>query len=384
MTSRILRIVIWVLILVAVVLAVRYFFLRSDPVPVTVFRVARGSVEETVTNSKAGTVETRRRAALSPEIGGRVEELSVREGDLVETGQRLLRLADADFRARVNLSRRSLVAAAARERQACLAAQQAQREYDRNFRLKDDDLVSVELLEQVESARSVAVAGCEAAQSQTLEAKAALDLAQVEMSKTVLLAPFDGVVSKLSVEVGEWVTPSPPGVPIPAVVEVIQSSAIYISAPLDEVDLAKVNVGQPVRVTLDAYPGRDLDARITRVAPYVVDLEEHSRTVEIEVELDDAVFASTLLPGTSADVEVILSATYDVLRIPSYALIENSRVLVVDEEKLVKREVQVGLSNWAFAEITAGLKEDERIVVSLDRAEVQAGAEVEVVAETLK
>src|SRR5687768_18363562 len=86
---------------VAAVVLVRATLLRKDPVPVTIFRVAPGRVEETVTNSKAGTVKTRRRAALSPEIGGRIETLPVRKGDRVRKGQLLVRLAGADFTAQV-------------------------------------------------------------------------------------------------------------------------------------------------------------------------------------------------------------------------------------------------------------------------------------------
>src|SRR6058998_3350585 len=87
------------LAVVGAIVLVRVTLLRKDPVPVTVFRVAPGRVEETVTNSKAGTVKTRRRASLSPEIGGRVEALPVRKGDRVRKGQLLVRLAGADYRA---------------------------------------------------------------------------------------------------------------------------------------------------------------------------------------------------------------------------------------------------------------------------------------------
>jgi HlyD family secretion protein len=384
MIQRLLRIGIVLVVAVGLVLALRFTVLREDPVPVTAFRVAEGRVEETVTNSKAGTVRTRMRAMLSPEIGGRVAELAVRAGDTVRRGQLLMRIADADYRAHVVLQERSLTAARASRSAACLGAEQADREYARYRRLDDDEIVSEELLDQLESNRDVARAACEAAGARVLEAQAAEELSRVNLDKTILRAPFDGVVAEVSTELGEWITPSPPGLPIPAVIELIQPDAIYISAPLDEVDVRRVEVDQPVRVTLDAYPDREPSGRVTRVAPYVLDLEEHSRTFEIEVELDDAAFAARLLPGTSADVEVILDARDDVLRLPSYALIEGRRVLVVNQDHLVAREVETGLSNWAFTEIVAGLEADERVVVSLDRVEIVEGARVEVTAETLR
>jgi len=374
--------VIAALVLLGVVL--RLTVLSPDPVAVTVFRVARGLVEDTVTNSKSGTVKTRLRATLSPEVGGRVAEITVREGDVVQTGQLLMRIANDDYKARVTLRERALRAARAAQRQACLAAEQAQRDYQRYVRLKDDEIVSAEILDQLESARDVSVAACEAAEAKVLEAEAARELARVELAKTELRAPFAGVVAEVSAEVGEWITPSPPAIPVPPVLELIQQSAIYISAPLDEVDVAKVQVGQPVRITLDAYSDRSFSGRVTRVAPYVLDLEEHSRTFEIEAELDDAAFAARLLPGTSADVEVILDSKQDVPRIPAYALIEGDRVLLLDEGELVSREVETGLKNWAFAEIAAGLEIGEPVVVSLDRAEVREGAQAVIAEETLR
>jgi len=82
----------------------RLTVLRPDPVPVSLYRAARGTVEETVTNSKAGTVKARRRSRISPDIGGRVEYVGARSGDRVHKGQVLLRLYDRDLNASVDLA----------------------------------------------------------------------------------------------------------------------------------------------------------------------------------------------------------------------------------------------------------------------------------------
>ena len=114
-----------------------------------------------------------------------------------------------------------------------------------------------------------------------------------------------------------------------------------------------------------------------RVAPYVLDVEAQNRTVEIEVELQDVDFARELLPGTSADVEVILEVREDVVRIPTSALLPGNDVLVVDEaEVLVRRDVETGLRNWDFTEIRSGLTAGDQIVTSLDLVEVQPGVKV--------
>lgn len=394
-----------VAILLALVPILRYTVFRPEPIPVTVFVVARGRVEETVTNSKAGTVKSRHRAKLSPEIGGRVVEVNVRKGDRVEAGRVLVRLDDRQYRAQVALADRALEAVRGGEKEACLAADLAERDLARVEGLAHDRLVSEQTLDQARNQRDVSRTACEAARARASQAVAQRDVALAELAKTVLRAPFSGVVADISTEQGEWVTPSPPGIPMPPVLDLIDPGTIYVSAPLDEVDLGKVSVGQSVRITMDPFPGKSFVGRVARIAPYVQDVVEQSRTFEVEAAFDDAAFARGVPPGASADIEVILGARENVVRIPSYAVIEGRRVLVVEPECagegsvlaklralalaetgecLVSREVGVGLKNWEFAEITGGLEEGDRVVVTLDRAEVKEGARVRQAATTEK
>jgi HlyD family secretion protein len=365
----------------AVVVGLRLTVLRPEPVPVTVYRVAVGRVEETVTNSRAGSVRTRRRATLSPEIGGRVAALPVRKGERVRAGQILLRVADAELRAQLALQERSLDAARASEREACQAAELAARELERSEQLAAEGLLPQGQLDQARSQKERTAAACEAARAGVGRAQAAVDLARANLDKTVLRAPFAGIVADLRTEVGEWITPAPPGVPIPPVIDLIDDAAIYVSAPLDEVDVARVRPGMPARITMDAYPGRAFLGRVVRVAPYVVDVQGQSRTFEVEVEFDDTEFARTLKPGASADVEVVLDAREGVLRVPSYALVEGRRVLIVRDQVLVEVPVETGLRNWEYTEVRRGLAPGDRVVVSLDRVDVRAGARVRVAGE---
>ncbi|HEU5250413.1 MAG TPA: efflux RND transporter periplasmic adaptor subunit [Thermoanaerobaculia bacterium] len=374
----------WLAVIVAVGVVLRLTVLRPKSVPVTVYRVAAGRVEESVTNSRAGTVKSRRRAELSSEIGGRVAELPAQKGSRVSRGTLLMRIADADYRAQVRVQESAVAAARSNRTEICRQAELAERELARNRRLAAEQIVSTEIVDQLQSRRDVAVASCNSALSRIGQAEAALALARANLDKTVLRAPFDGIVADVTTEVGEYITPSPPGLPIPPVIVLYDDAATYVSAPMDEVDVAKLRVGQAARVTLDAYSGRSLPARVTRVAPYVLDVQEQNRTFEIEAELDDAAFAKTLLPGTSADVEVILASRDGVLRIPTYALLEGGRVLVVENRRLAARPIETGLKNWQFAEVTKGLSAGDTVAVSLDRAEVKEGARVSIAGETAK
>ena len=113
-------------------------------------------------------------------------------------------------------------------------------------------------------------------------------------------------------------------------------------------------------------------------------IQKEAEWREIEVELEDRDFAATMLPGTSVDVEIILEARADVLRIPSYSLIEGNRVFVVNDGTIVAQKVAPGIKNWDFTEVTSGLEVDELVVVSVDRVEVTEGAKVRITGETLK
>lgn len=377
--SRWLRRTVVIALLVPAALAAWWFGIRPDPVPVTVRRAEIGRVEETVTNSKGGTVKTRRRASLSPEVGGRVEDIPVKEGDRVLRGQALLRIADADLRAQLDVTERAARAASAAERQACLTAQQAGRDLARARQLATDEVVSAERLEQARSAQEVAASACDAARATARQAQATLELARTNLAKTTVRAPFNGVIAEVRAEVGEFIAPQMPGVFMQPVIDLIDDQDLYVSAPLDEVDVGKVAVGLPVRITLDPYPDTPLAGAVSRVAPYVEDAREQSRTFEVEVAFELPIPEGIVLkPGSTADIEVILRAKDRVLRITRDALTEGDRVLVVRGDRLVSVEVVPGLRNWEFVEIESGLAESDRVVVSLDRAEVKEGVRVTV------
>jgi HlyD family secretion protein len=363
-----------VAILVAAGILLRLTLFAPAPVPVRAVAAEKGRVEETVTNSRAGTVKARRRAKLAPETGGRVLLLPHRRGTRVRKGEILLRVDDALQQAQLRLSGDESKAAIAQRDQACLAAERAGRDRERTQRLSKDGLVSSEILDRVESEARGADAACRAARAAAERAVSAVALAQAQLDQTVLKAPFDGIVADTFIEEGEWTSPSPPALPIPPVLDLIDTRSIYVSAPMDEVDSGRIRKGQPARLTVDSRPGRSFAALVVEVAPYVVDRLEQNRTVEIEIELDDAAEAASLLPGTSADAEVILSARDGVLRVPTASLIEGGKVLVLERGRLVDKALQLGLRNWDFTEVTGGLEEGARVVVSLDRPEIKAGA----------
>jgi HlyD family secretion protein len=370
-----------VVALVAIFLVARSTVLKPEPIEVRAVEAARGQVEESVTNSRAGTIKALRRAQISPEVGGRAVEVPHREGDRVAKGDVLLRLDPDVLNARVDLARRELQAAQAQRQQACAGADRARRELGRISRLAKDGILSADALDQAQTAAETSRSACDAAQAGVAQAQAGIALQGRQIGLTVIRAPFAGIVADLSIEVGEYTTPSPPGMPIPPVIDLIDPESVFVSAPMDEVDSSRIEPGQPVRLTVDSYPGRSFAGHVRRVAPYVLDREEQNRTVEIEASFDGIPAGVRLLPGTSADVEVILETRQNVLRVPTPALLEGNRVLVVENGILVEKKLEIGLKNWDWTVVRAGLAPGDRVVTSLDRPEVKAGAEVRIAQE---
>jgi HlyD family secretion protein len=362
------------LLLLAAALLLRFTVFRAEPVEVEVARVERGEVDETVTNTRAGTVTARNRAKLSPQFGGRVTALPFAKGASVPAGALLLQLDDSIQRAELQLAEEQVKTAAARAAEVRLAAQLAQREWVRAEALAKDSIVSRQDLDARESRRDQALSAAEAASAALEQAHAQRQLARASLALTRIHAPFAGVLADRSTEVGEWITPSPPGVPIPPVLDLLDPATLYISAPIDELDAARVRVGQEARITVDSFPGDSFGGSVTRVAPYVLDLQEQNRTLEVEADFAPGQCPAGLLPGTSADLEILLTRKEGVLRVPTSAVAEGKKVLRLSGGKLDEVTVETGLSNWRFTEVTGGLKEGDLVVTARDSTGIRPGA----------
>lgn len=372
---RLVRLVFWMLVLAGGAAAI-YYVTRPEPVAVSLWTVAPGTVEATVANTRAGTVEACRRSKLSPAASGQVAELPIERGDTVVAGQLLLGIWNEDIKAEVSLAQAEAAASRARAVTACVSAEGAEREARRLERLAQTRVVSEEVVDRaVTDARSQR-ANCQAMQSSVQVAEARLEVARAALERTVLRAPFAGVVAEINAKLGEFVTPSPPGIPTPPAVDLVDLTCLYVTAPIDEVDAPAIRVGMPACVSLDAFKGRRCGGTVRRIAPYVLDREKQARTVEIEVEISDPEDLEGLLPGYSADVEVQLEVRDEVLRIPTEAVLEGYRVLVYRPEdgRLEERRFEPGLANWNHTQVLSGLEAGERIVVSVGRAGVEAGA----------
>jgi len=368
-----------IVVAIVVVLGLAFvWFSQPKAIPVVLKEVAAGKVEATLANTRAGTVEACLRTKLSTIIGGRIEYLGVKEGDRVRKGQLLLKLWNDDQQAQAALSQAQVALAGKRVDEVCIAAVNAENEAKRQAELRDKGFVSSSREEAARTEAEVKRASCNTAKADVAQAEARLKATRVEQGRVALYAPFDGTVAKIVGELGEYSTPSPPGVPTPPAIDLIDDTCLYVKAPMDEVDAPKIIVGQPVRVTLDALPGKIIPGKVRRVAPYVSAVEKQARTVDVEVDFARPEETGKLLVGYSADVEIILDGRDNVLRIPTAAIQEGGRVLLFnpDSGKLEARQIKPGLANWEYTEVLEGLAAGDRIVTSLEKEGVKAGATV--------
>jgi HlyD family secretion protein len=246
--------------------------------------------------------------------------------------------------------------------------------------LAERKLVSIDAADNAQSNALAQQGACAAAQSQIASAEAQLATQQAVLERFQLRAPFAGVVAEINGELGEYVTPSPPGVATPPAVDLIDTSCLYATAPIDEVDAAALRLGMPVKITLDAFRDRQFSGKLTRIAPYVLDLEKQARTVDVDVRFDEVPQDVVLLIGYSADVTIVLKNAERVLRVPTEALVNADNVWVLDTKTATigKRKLQLGIGNFTFTEVRSGLQEGELVVRSPDQPGLKEGIRAEI------
>jgi HlyD family secretion protein len=370
-----LRLVLIVLIVTALAYA-GWHFTRPKPPEVELATIERGTVESTVVNTRAGTIKACRRARLAPAAGGQIVKLWVKEGDRVKAGQPLLELWNRDLAAQRELATRQLTTSEARRREACIMADNAKRDAERTQQLADKGFVSPQSSENARAEARSRQANCDALAADVKRAQAQISVSTAGLERMTLSAPFAGIVARVTGEIGEYTTPSPPGIPTPPAVDLIDDTCLYVSAPMDEVDAPRIKKGQPARITLDAIPGQSFAGHVRRVAPYVTEVEKQARTVDVEVDFDTPP-ERPLLVGYSADVEAIIERRDNVLRVPTQAIQQDGTVLVLGAgDTLETRHLKTGLANWAFTEIVSGLTAGDRVLLSFDQEDVKAGVKV--------
>jgi membrane fusion protein (multidrug efflux system) len=309
------------------------------PVPVRVEVLAPADAVDAV--EATGTVEALDTAELRPEVAGLVASVHFEDGDRVRRGQALVRLRDIDAKAALGEARaRATLAGLERDRRAGLVSggDVSQAELDR-------------------AAAEVLLAGADVAR------------AEEGLRRTVILAPFDGVVGRRDVAPGERIDPTR------AITRIEGLGRLVVEVPLPESALARVALGQAATVRVDALPGRTFAASVSYIAPRV---RADTRTVDVRVALTDA--DPALRPGLTGAVNIVTHIRSSVVRVPTQAVIrsaDGAAVYVVADGKAALRPIETGARSEDRVEAVTGLVAGDAVVVE-GIARLRPGAAVTV------
>ena len=335
--------------------------LRQKPVPVKIVEIQPGELRVIVNATTTSTIKSEYEVTLSAQRTGRVVELPVREGDRVRSG---------DLIARLDLTEESV------QSESMLAQSRATyEESEKNLRRSEDLFAGGMIAQQdLDAARRA----FEVTKSQF---EAARDDYRVKKQYSVIKAPFSGVLSKKYTEVGELLLPGK------QIVTIVDPDRIYVLATIDEVDVGRLRVDQPVSITVDAFPGEKFDGTIRRISPIVSGGKLETRTADVWIYFTRK--DSRLKPGMSADIEVLVATLQEVLSVPSQAVIEREGKKQVyltgareaaagDTATARLRPVEIGESNWISTEIRNGLSAGEFVITTPEASGLKDGVKVRI------
>jgi HlyD family secretion protein/macrolide-specific efflux system membrane fusion protein len=320
---------------------------------------------------ETGKVQPRERVEIKSKVAGQVEAVLVVEGQAVKKGQPLLRLDATDYRRDVARATADVARFEADIAQAKNGLEYAQLNLERRKRGLESRGVAqadVDLAENDVKSKTVAL---DTAKAVLAGAKVALNAAEDRLRYTTISAPLDGTVIEKGIQPGEVVTP---GVQATfegkALLTVADLSTLIVKADLNQIDVAKVQMGQTVSLTLDALPGKTYEAKVTKIAPSSITPKGKDVDVfPIEATLVKA--DGAIKPGMTADVRIHIETKPKVLALPIEAVVKETGKSFVTKisntadgkQKTDKAEVKTGARNDREIEVLSGITEGERILI---------------------
>jgi RND family efflux transporter MFP subunit len=201
------------------------------------------------------------------------------------------------------------------------------------------------------------------AEADVQAAQITLDQAKKQLDYTTVLAPMNGTVSSLDVQIGTIVASGINNVSGGTTIMTLSDlSHVFVEATVDEADIGSVQVGQSARVTVDSYAGKVFTGKVVRVAVKGVS-ESNVTTFEVKVEVTDAQKA-LLKPLMSANVVIVQAQRDGVLTLPTSAVTRKADKTVVKLSSGEEREIQLGIEGAERVEVTSGLAESDHVVVN--------------------
>jgi len=347
--------------IVAVLVAVVFTLYGKKTIPVRVVKLQPGDLRVIVNATTTSTVKSETEVTLSAQRTGKVIMLPVREGDTVKAGTLI---------ARLDLTEESV------QTENALAQSKATYEETGKNLKRTEDLFNKGMVAQqdLDAVRRT----YEVAKSQFQSSVAD---AVVKRDYSVIKAPFNGVIAKKYSEVGELLLPGK------QIAQIVNPDRVYVLATIDEVDVGRLGIGQPVAISVDAFPGEKFNGEVRRISPIVSGGKLETRTADVWIYFNEK--QNRIKPGMSADVEILVSVLQNVLSVPSQAVIDRGgkkQVYVADGNVLNSGEktaaklkvVQTGETNWSFTQITGGLSSGEYIITTPEAEGLKDGSIVKI------
>lgn len=303
------------------------------PSELSAVKATNTDVELTITSVTSGTVEAEKEAQLAFGAVGRVAELTVKEGSQVVKGQILAQIENQDLKS---------------------ALEQSEQDLKRTISLRNSSVVPPQELEH---------------------ARENVDRARGAYEKSIIRAPFDGMIAEINLEIGQLsqITTINPK----ALLRIVDTAPRFVSTDIDEVDLPRIRAGLPARIKVLAVRREPFNGSVRHVIPFVSAVREQDRTSRVELTLDSE--GLMMPPGASADVEIIAEKRVHVLALPSRAVLGrgNERfVFTVKEGKTQKVPIKIGIGNYEKSEILEGINSGDIVLMPSDNVALSDGIAV--------
>ena len=289
---------------------------------------------------------------VKSEISGRIERILVEEGDEVVRGQKLLELDPTSLQTQVNEAERSLEAEQ-------LRLDKSKRNYERLKELYAKEFVGEQDYLDAQTEFDLAKLNLEIAQSR-------LEDAEEDLSKTVLVAPHDGVLTLVDVVEGEVISGATSVSNGTELMTIAQLNELYMEANINEVDVERLSVGQTARLSFDAIPDYEIEGEIGDIALSA------RRDGDVRVFPIEVIFSAEdnrVRPGISATVDIPIESVEDAVSVLLSAVFfqegdNNTLVYLKQGESWEPRDVSVGINNLQYAEIKSGLEVGDVVALS--------------------
>jgi len=333
-------------------------------------KILRGDIKETVTAT--GTVNAVTTVLVGTQVSGTIKQIYVDFNSPVKKGQIIAQIDPALFESQVEQAEANLLSAKANLEKAKAVLLDAKRTVDRNRELFSRNLIARSELETAETNYTTAKAQVTVAESQIAQSEAALKNAETNLRYTRIVSPVDGIVISRNVDVGQTVAAS---FQTPTLFTIAQDlTKMQIDTNVDEADIGKIEVGQHVEFTVDAYPDTVFNGRVWQIrnAPITV---QNVVTYDVVIKVDNP--GLKLKPGMTANVSIITAEKRDILMIPNAALRfrpsdfnkmdvyqKGPGLWVIEEGKIKRIPVSTGISDGNHTELISGqLKEGQEVIV---------------------